>query len=285
MAIVNSIWLTVAFYAAVLLFFLYKRKSIRTDGFSYGKGKNKKTIPIIFLYKINFLKDHVEKFAKKHSTAGKRLGKIGIIVSGIFAILAVYLFLSIAINSISAPKQFATNPNNQLMVFIPGIGIPLIEGLIVFMVAMFTHEAFHAWVGVSNGFHIKEIGIGSLLFIPLAYCDFKEINDKMLKKNTLPKGFVSVILAGVFGNIILFGIFYPLYWLYPSTLLLLFWILNFLLALVNVYPLYITDGSWAMRALFSRFVGLEKREQIIRIVSLIAFLVYLTPIIIVLLLK
>jgi len=166
---------TVVFYLVLLGLAFKNRANVRLEGFEIeegdfiGKRKSQwvgKKIPFLFMFPSKKMYGIITGFSKKFTKLGRLVGAVGVFVMILFAIWGSYLLISLAINSLSAPKEFVANPDNRVVVFLPGFGLPLISGSIALISALFVHEMFHAWVGISYGYKVKQTGVGILLIFP-----------------------------------------------------------------------------------------------------------------------
>jgi len=280
---------TIIFYACLFGLAIKFRKRFRIEGLKIEEkdpiGKRKpewvgKMIPLIFLYPSKKLKDIMVNFSRKHTRLGRFVGTVGVFVILLVSIFAAYIFINIALDSVSAPTEFAADPNNKVVVLLPGFSIPLVSGFIALAIGMFVHESFHAWVGISYGYEVEETGFGLLLFLPLAYVKFKD-EEAMFKSP--PPHYIKFIMAGVFGNFLCMVLFFLIAnFIISVEVIRLTITLNLLLALINSFPIFgMTDGMHAINGFIAKFIPVfEERSGLLSYIAMVGTFIFLAPILI-----
>lgn len=278
---------TIIFYVSLILLLYIFRKNFKVE----EKIKvGKYSIPILFLFPIRRIRNFMVNFSGKHMRMGRFLGKSSIIVMFFVMIYGVYSLTSFAFLTMTKTQEVLAMPEAEVVVMLPGIGIPLIAGWAALLIAMLVHELCHAWVGISYGYKLKSTGMGMLLFLPLAYVQF--IGEGNWSKKP-PKNHNKFVAAGCYANFLAFLLFFGLFYLadfipnFPYVVLQFFGIsavLNLLLSIVNILPLFgITDGSLIVRSILQKYIkDKELSSNIYKIIIWIMFLIYAIPIVIIL---
>jgi hypothetical protein len=275
---------TLTFYALIGAAVVTFRNKFKIETKVKLLGKN---VPIIMLLPIKGMKNIITSFSEKHMTIGKIIGWTSVpTMFGLIA-LGLYMFINIAFITLTQTQSFIASEGSTLIVMLPGIGIPLLSGWAILLFSMFIHELFHAWVGISYGYKVKESGIGLMLIFPLAYVKFAN-ESRWFKR--IPANYNKFITAGCFANFLAFLVFLGLYNINPfpslAQTLSLAAFLNFILALVNMMPLGITDGAMVFNSVVQKFVSNHKTQgKVNNIITYIFLSLYLLPILIIVFFK
>ena len=148
---------------------------------------------------------------------------------------------------------------------IPGITIPLFEGIIALMVVLVVHEGGHGIIARLEGIKINTTGIALIGAVPAgAFVDPDE--KELYKRDALSQS--RVIAAGpaanIISSIVLLFVFYGLAALTPDIIgmgesirpvivfvnvtILLSVLLNFMVGLINLLPVVMFDGYHLVNA-------------------------------------
>ena len=132
---------------------------------------------------------------------GKRFRRFwigfGNAAAGIGFILMIFVFVSLLLYVI----LLLHNPGNAVpgaKLIIPGITIPLVEGLIALFSVLLVHESSHGYVMRAQDLRTKSTGLLLWIVIPGA---FVEQDDKQLQRAPLVKR-LRVYAAGSFANVV-----------------------------------------------------------------------------------
>ncbi|MHA1476042.1 MAG: site-2 protease family protein [Promethearchaeota archaeon] len=150
-------------------------------------GKKKENVTIFFPFLVLFKSKLFNRFFQKISGKGRRLWKIwwniGVIVSFLFMIYAIYFFTSNFFALIFNPQ-----PENAIIPLIPGvtIGLPLFSYLILpILFSMSIHEFSHAIAAEIDGVNVKSSGIfGAGIFFIIGFGAFVEVDEFQLNSKT-----------------------------------------------------------------------------------------------------
>ncbi len=185
-------------------------------------GKRKENITLIFPFLVLFKSKIFNRFFQKISRKGKRLWKIwwniGIIVSFLLMIYAIYFFISNFFALIFNPQ-----PENAIIPLIPGvtIGFPIFSYFILpILFTISIHEFSHAIAAEVDGVNVKSSGIfGAGIFLIVGFGAFVEVDEFQLNsKNFSSKTRLRVASAGIWSNIILTAIFFLLILGFPTIM-------------------------------------------------------------------
>ena len=136
-------------------------------------------------------------------------------------------------------------------------------------ISVLLHEIAHALMADKKGYTLHGINIG--LFEGSATFDRPHDKDLML-----------ISFVGPLTNLILFGIFYGLSFLYPDNFIKDLYSINFLLFVFNILPIYPMDGGVISRC----FANLRKnRYQARKIASIISLVFSISLVVIALITK
>lgn len=174
-----------------------------------GKGGKKNVqffFPFLALFKTQRLNRAFRRLANKHKRFWKIFWNIGIIVSFIFMIFALYFFTINLYSLIVDPK-----PENIVMPLIPGvtIGLPIFSYLILPLLFTITiHEFSHAIAAENDGVDVKSSGVfGAGIFFVIGFGAFVEVDEFQLYSRKYTSGTrLRVAAAGVWSNIIMAGV-------------------------------------------------------------------------------
>ncbi len=185
-------------------------------------GKRKENITLFFPFLVLFKSKIFNRFFQKISRKGKRLWKIwwniGIIVSFLLMIYAIYFFISNFFALIFNPQ-----PENAIIPLIPGvtIGLPIFSYFILpILFTISIHEFSHAIAAEVDGVNVKSSGIfGAGIFFIVGFGAFVEVDEFQLNsKNFSSKTRLRVASAGIWSNIILTAIFFLLILGFPTIM-------------------------------------------------------------------
>ena len=96
---------------------------------------------------------------------------------------------------------------------IPGVTIPLIEGIIAIVILAIVHEGSHGAVAESEGVKVKSSGFGFLAFLPILPLAFVEMDEKSLNRvGKLSR--IRILSAGSWANLLTAGAFMLLFVLF-----------------------------------------------------------------------
>jgi membrane-associated protease RseP (regulator of RpoE activity) len=132
---------------------------------------------------------------------GKRFRRFwigfGNAAAGIGFILMIFVFVSLLLYVI----LLLHNPGNAVpgaKLILPGITIPLVEGLIALFSVLLVHESSHGYVMRAQDLRTKSTGLLLWIVVPGA---FVEQDDKQLQRAPLVKR-LRVYSAGAFANVV-----------------------------------------------------------------------------------
>jgi len=124
------------------------------------------------------------------------------------------------------------------------------------ILSVLLHEMAHFWVADKKGCYLHGIDIG--LFYGSA--TFNRTHDRDL---------IWITLAGPLSNLLLFGLFYGINFLYPVNFIHDLYMINLILFIFNIIPIYPMDGGQIVRS----FANLRKnRYQARKIASIISLI-------------
>ncbi|QEE14838.1 site-2 protease family protein [Promethearchaeum syntrophicum] len=185
-------------------------------------GKKKENVTLFFPFLVLFKSKIFNRFFKKISGKGRRLWKlwwnIGIIVSFLLMIYAIYFFISNFFALIFNPQ-----PENALTPIIPGVTIsfPIFSYFILpILFAMTIHEFSHAIAAEIDGVSVKSSGIfGAGIFLIVGFGAFVEVDEfQLYSKNYSIGTRLRVASAGIWSNIVIAGIFFLLLLGFPTIM-------------------------------------------------------------------
>lgn len=185
-------------------------------------GKRKENVTLFFPFLVLFRSKLFNRFFKKVSGKGRRLWKvwwnIGIIVSFLLMIYAIYFFISNFFALIFNPQ-----PENAIIPLIPGvtIGLPIFSYFILpILFTMSIHEFSHAIAAEIDGVNVKSSGIfGAGIFLIVGFGAFVEVDEfQLYSKNYSSSTRLRVASAGIWSNIVITGIFFLLLLGFPTIM-------------------------------------------------------------------
>jgi len=136
----------------------------------------------------------IDKTANAHKNGWRTFGTASVIVG--FGFMA-FMFVNLVLNAALIITQPAVAPAGTTFV-IPGLTIPLWEGLIAMFSLLLVHELSHGFVLRAQKLPVKSVGAMAFIAIPGA---FVEPDEKRLKKAS-PMQRLRVYGAGPFANIL-----------------------------------------------------------------------------------
>ncbi len=176
------------FYLAIILFLIFKRKSLEFQA------------KIIVLYRTKFGLKFIEKFSTKLREWVILLGYIGIGVGYVGMFFIAYTLIKNLYDLIAVPSAVSGVSLVLPGVNIPGVGIlPFWHWLIAIFVIALVHEFSHGIVARAHGIPVKNTGIA--FFGPIIGAFVEPDEKKMSKKSDIKQ--YSVLAAGPFSNILL----------------------------------------------------------------------------------
>jgi len=159
------------------------------------KKRNIEVGPGILMWRTKRGLNFIENTAQAHKKGWRIFGTAAVIVGfGFMVFMLVNLILNAAF-IITRPE--VAPPGVRLV--IPGLTIPLWEGLIAILSVLLVHEFSHGFVLRAQGLPIKSVGAMAFIAIPGA---FVEPDEKRLKKAPIMQR-LRVYGAGSFANILL----------------------------------------------------------------------------------
>lgn len=184
----SQYWHVIAFYGLLSLLIYLNRNKFEFEG------------KIVALLRTNTGLRWMNEYGRKHSTAIKRLGTVGIYV-GFLGMLIIIGFLGYGVWQLffrpeAPPVLSPVLPG----ITVPGtsITVPLFEGLIALFIVVVVHEAAHGLVAAAHGLKVKSSGVGFIGPIPVA---FVEPDEKKLP-DAPQKAQLSVYAAGPWSNVL-----------------------------------------------------------------------------------
>lgn len=124
------------------------------------------------------------------------------------------------------------------------------------ILSVLLHEMAHFLVADKKGCYLHGIDIGLIY----GSATFERTHDRDL---------IWIALAGPISNLLLFGLFYGINFLYPVTFIHNLYMINLILFIFNIIPIYPMDGGQIVRS----FANLRKnRYQARKITSVISLL-------------
>jgi membrane-associated protease RseP (regulator of RpoE activity) len=136
----------------------------------------------------------IDRVGKRFRRFWVGFGNVGV---GIGFILMIFVFISLLLYVI----LLLHNPGNAVpgaKLILPGITIPLVEGLIALFVVLLVHESSHGYVMRAQDLRTKSTGLLLWVVIPGA---FVEQDEKQLQRAPLIKR-LRVYAAGSFANVV-----------------------------------------------------------------------------------
>ena len=184
-------WLTLAlaFLAGfwLVIFALNRRYNLKKRNLEVGPG--------ILMWRTKRGLNFIDNTAKAHKGGWRIFGTAAVVVG--FAFM-VFMFANLILNAAFIITRPAVAPPGVRLV-IPGLTIPLWEGLIAILSVLLVHEFAHGFVLRAQGLPTKSVGAMVFIAIPGA---FVEPDEKRLKKAPIMQR-LRVYGAGSFANILL----------------------------------------------------------------------------------
>ena len=171
----------------LVIFALDRRYNLKKRNIEVGPG--------ILMWRTKRGLNFIDRTAKAHKGGWRTFGTAAVIVGfGFMVFMLVNLILNAAL-IIARPDVAA--PGVKLV--IPGLTIPLLEGLIAILSVLLVHEFAHGFVLRAQGLPTKSVGAMVFIAIPGA---FVEPDEKRLKKAPIMQR-LRVYGAGSFANVLL----------------------------------------------------------------------------------
>ncbi|MEM4366850.1 MAG: site-2 protease family protein [Candidatus Anstonellales archaeon] len=163
------------------------------------------------------------------------------------------------------------SPDPGATLLLPGINLPLVEGILAVIILAVFHELGHAALSLFK--NIKMHSAGALLFGVIPIGAFVEPDEEAMKKLS-KEDHADILAAGSGSNYLLSIFFAGLFFAYSyvgvqfqpiSTFLFYSLFLNYIIATVNCLPIFITDGA----RLFALYVpSLERSLNLTTVIAL-----------------
>ncbi len=141
---------------------------------------------------------------------------------------------------------------------IPGVDVTIAVLITLLFVAVVLHELTHSYVAKGYGVEIERI-----VLLPIGGVS----QMKELPKD--PHQELRIAVVGPLSNIVIAGVFYPIYLFYGHTLtaninflLYYFILLNLLLGLFNLLPAFPMDGGRVLRAFLAERMNFIRATQL-----------------------
>lgn len=174
----------IVFWAAALL--LNRRYNLRK--------RNIEVAPGVLMWRTKRGLDFIDRVATSHRRGWRTFGTAAAIVGFGFM---VFMFVNMVLNAALIITRPEVAPSGVRLV-IPGLTIPLLEGLFAIVTVLLVHEFAHGFVLRAQGLPTKSVGAMMFIAIPGA---FVEPNEKRLKAAPVPQR-LRVYGAGSFANIL-----------------------------------------------------------------------------------
>ena len=159
------------------------------------KKRNIEVGPGILMWRTKRGLNFIDNTAKAHKSGWRTFGTAAVIVG--FAFM-VFMLMNLILNAALIITRPAVAPPGVRLV-IPGLTIPLLEGLIAILSVLLVHEFAHGFVLRAQGLPTKSVGAMVFVAIPGA---FVEPDEKRLKKAPVMQR-LRVYGAGSFANVLL----------------------------------------------------------------------------------
>lgn len=151
--------------------------------------------PGVLMWRTKRGLNFIDKIAKSNKRGWHIFGTAAVIVG--FAFM-VFMLVNLVLNAAFIITRPEVAPAGVRLV-IPGLTIPLWEGLLAIFSVLLVHEFSHGFVLRAQGLPIKSVGAMAFVAIPGA---FVEPDEKRLKKAPIMQS-LRVYGAGSFANILL----------------------------------------------------------------------------------
>jgi membrane-associated protease RseP (regulator of RpoE activity) len=171
----------------LVIFALNRRYNLKKRNIEVGPG--------ILMWRTKRGLNFIDNTAKAHKSGWRTFGTAAVIVG--FAFM-VFMLVNLILNAALIITRPAVAPPGVRLV-IPGLTIPLLEGLIAILSVLLVHEFAHGFVLRAQGLPTKSVGAMVFIAIPGA---FVEPDEKRLKKAPVMQR-LRVYGAGSFANILL----------------------------------------------------------------------------------
>lgn len=137
--------------------------------------------------------------------------QIVLILLGLYGGITLSLITSATSTLFNILSNVKESPS--VTVLIPGINLPLVEGLVALGIIVFFHELMHGVSAILSGIRVKSGGL--VLFGPLPIGGFVEPEEKELER-AKPLDRARVIAAGISGNFVLSILFFLLLFVFHN---------------------------------------------------------------------
>jgi len=184
----SAIWLALLFIVVfwIVVFYLNRSFNLKKRGITVESG--------MLIWRTKRGLKFIDRVGKRFRRFWVRFGNAA---AGIGFILMVFVFVSLLLYVILLLR----NPGNAVpgaTLILPGITIPLVEGLIALFSVLLVHESSHGYVMRAQDIRTKSTGLLLWIVIPGA---FVEQDDKQLQRASLMKR-LRVYAAGSFANVV-----------------------------------------------------------------------------------
>jgi membrane-associated protease RseP (regulator of RpoE activity) len=170
-----------------VIFALNRRYNLKKRNIEVGPG--------ILMWRTKRGLNFIDNTAKAHKSGWRTFGTAAVIVG--FAFM-MFMLVNLILNAAFIITRPAVAPPGVRLV-IPGLTIPLLEGLIAILSVLLVHEFAHGFVLRAQGLPTKSVGAMVFIAIPGA---FVEPDEKRLKKAPVMQR-LRVYGAGSFANVLL----------------------------------------------------------------------------------
>jgi membrane-associated protease RseP (regulator of RpoE activity) len=171
----------------LVIFALNRRYNLKKRNIEVGPG--------ILMWRTKRGLNFIDNTAKAHKSGWRTFGTAAVIVG--FAFM-MFMLVNLILNAALIITRPAVAPPGVRLV-IPGLTIPLLEGLIAILSVLLVHEFAHGFVLRAQGLPTKSVGAMVFIAIPGA---FVEPDEKRLKKAPVMQR-LRVYGAGSFANVLL----------------------------------------------------------------------------------
>jgi Zn-dependent protease len=154
--------------------------------------------------------------------------------------------------------NFLGAPVELNILFLLLFAITSIEMSIAIFLSVLIHEMAHAWMADKKGY--KVYGIEISLFSGSASMD-----SNMHERDSIP-----ITAAGPISNLILFLAAYSINMLYPTQFISDLYVINLILFVFNILPIYPMDGGQILNDLLVR--KMRNRTSAIKIATIVSLI-------------
>ena len=158
------------------------------------KKRNIEVAPGILMWRTKRGLKFIDRVAASHRSGWRTFGTAAAIVGFGFMI---FMFVNMVLNAAFILTRPEVAPAGVRLV-IPGLTIPLLEGLFAIVTVLLVHEFAHGFVLRAQGLPTKSVGAMMFIAIPGA---FVEPDEKRLRAAPIPQR-LRVYAAGSFANIL-----------------------------------------------------------------------------------